>query len=341
MRRSPFIRNVVCCLFLLGCFNVASHFWFQTDRRDFVNRWEDSARKLPLNQPVDILLLGDSTTLYSYHQPDFKARWEELSGQPVSLVNAGVPASMVLEHCLTLRRALTVNPNIKCVVYGVFGLRLTDPAAGRRFGNPAGEHLEYFIEDQDYVQGRKGGGFRLGKILLWFPMYTEPSSYWVSVEGIRRVLGRMGMPQQKTTHPLAGAAEIGFPKELEFIHHTGQVTSGKIGFIRPIVDIVQVCRERGVDLVVVFMPTPQIRRERFMERPEWTAYYQRVQTEFSALDVPLIDASAWLKAPDEDVFSDPLHVNKRGAQILSARIAEELYALPSFRRKIVDEARGR
>ena len=336
MRRSPLLLNLFCCLILLAGFNVASHFIFQTKRSAFIKRWEKVASSLPLNEPMDILFLGDSMTMESYVEPDFRARWEELSGKPVHTANAGIGASSILEHCLTLRKALAVNPDIKCVVYGVFGFRLTDPSAGRQLGNPAGEYVKYFVEDQEMSKQENGWNFQPQRILRWFPMFTEPSSYWIKVEVIRQKLIQQGMPGPTAGHRMARAAEIGFPKELEFIHHAKQFTSGKIGLIQPVEDIVQVCRKKGVPLVVVFMPTPKARRERFMERPEWTGYYGRIQAEFSAHNVTLIDASAWLDAPDEKVFRDPLHVNELGAHNYSVRIAEELYALPSFRSKIAD-----
>lgn len=91
--------------------------------------------------------------------------------------------------------------------------------------------------------------------------------------------------------------------------------------IRVVEDLIQVCRQKGIQLILVYSPE-------YIEMQSLTSNRAQVFGLFHELadrsDVPLWDYSDWKYAGDQDLFQNSQHLNAAGAAIFSDDVANRL-----------------
>jgi len=97
----------------------------------------------------------------------------------------------------------------------------------------------------------------------------------------------------------------------------------------------QLAHEHGASVVLVEMPLPLRHQQLFYDTAEWSHLKQWNQILAARRQAAYISAADWV--PTDDAFDDFLHMNKKGARLFSARLAQELSTAPKERFSVVSQ----
>lgn len=322
MKSRSTIENLLIMLALLVSLNYWIFLWHKPQRLKLLNRLETTER-------IETLFLGDSTISIGLLRPVFERVWMERRGEDCHMFNSGVPDSTAIAHYLTLRKGIRHHPEIKRVVYGAIGFRLTDRMFGPAESVAQNVFLEYYQEPEVTVAFHRelrwlgGVAFEVERRI---PMFVERQSFWVKVEKLRRRLERWGLARAATT---GAGRQDDFVNYLhsdfnEFLDHCNQTADARAGLWAPIREMGRFARENGVELTVVYMPMSREHRRKFYSAPEWRRYLAHVRRELEMEGVKMIDATDWVDLPDFNAFPDDLHMTGQAAEMFSRKIAEVL-----------------
>ena len=320
MKPNPFIENLILLLALLAGLNYWILLWHKPQRLEFINRLETS-------EPIDTLVLGDSTIATGLDRTTYKDAWKGRSGSVPGVHNAGIGNSTAIAHLLALRKAVRHHPEIKRVIYGAIGFRLTDREFGPTESVAKNVFLEYYQEPK--VAAAFHGELRpFGELIFGLerriPMFVERQSFWIKIERLRRRFDRLGMPSRISN---AFGRRENFENFLHpdfdaFVAHCNQTVDDRSGLWGPIDEMIRVSHENEVELTVVFMPMSKRQRERFYDTQHWRRYFAHVSRVLAKRNVKLIDATDWVSLPDKEAFPDNLHLTGEASLIFSKRLAE-------------------
>ncbi|MBG86200.1 MAG: hypothetical protein CMO80_04790 [Verrucomicrobiales bacterium] len=328
MPRSPLYLNLLLLLLQLALFNIGCRYWFRAERATFMETADRIYQRMSLEKPVDLLFLGDSTMRLGFKPEAFQRRWAELRPDQIRAANCGVGASTGLEHYLALRKSIRQDLGLRAVVYGVFGLRLTDPECALQPGSPARARLEYFLDSDDEATLSApvvNEGFLPFSISRWIPMYAELGSYWVKVERLRRRMSAWGMSNEaRNVYHHRDPVRWVFPDATHVTNHIHEIVNGEFRFTRAIESIISECEANELPLVVLFMPMIEEVQKKSLSNETWLRYMETVRRRLRERGVSMIDATSWIKMSYEEAYFDPLHLSDPGGEHFSKLLAERM-----------------
>src|SRR5262249_52539849 len=124
---------------------------------------------------------------------------------------------------------------------------------------------------------------------------------------------RIEVPNEKEKAALTALAVARFKNRMETFHVDHRLADANNA-------VIAFCQQQGMRVTVLL--TPEDSRFRSWYRPgaegEIQAYLTEVRSRFH---VPIVDARKWIA---DDLFSDPHHVNGKGAAEFTARLEREV-----------------
>ncbi len=264
--------------------------------------------------PATDLFLGDSVTAAALDVPTFDHSHPGRRG-----MNLALGATKPVEHLLVYQRAA---PNDGAVVYyGFFDTTLTDPV-GATFSSLTGNRAIVYELDLQTATDLYGTGpleaWRM-RLAAQLPLVVQRAALWAIVERLRRQLGSLGMPPQKTNR--FGRAEDFSQLEAadaqEFSRDCARAAAANAPFNPAVSAIVELARARKQRVVFVLMPMPSRHRSIYYGTPGWATYQEHLRRLTRQAGADWLDASDWIGDSD---FADNLHMSHRGAVIFSQRI---------------------
>jgi hypothetical protein len=315
-----FAAQLVAALLMLAAFNYAiERFAMHSVPRQLLS-------KIAAASQVKQLFLGNSLMAAGLDEDAFASSWDS-ARRGASPLNAGLGSSSPVEHLLLLRHTLRRHPELNLVVYGFFDLQLTDPPTGQwddLFGNRA---LAYYAEPDVAVSfyGRDSLSYRARFFLIrHIPMFVERASFRAKVEKMRRVLGAVGMPKEKTNQfgRAADFTALEATGRPEFERECDEAVESNRPLCPPVASLLRTGRQAGERMVVVEMPMTSRHRELFYSTQAWARYRRHIRALVEAQGCEYMSLSDCL--PSDDLFADNLHMSPQGDRIFSQRLAREL-----------------
>jgi hypothetical protein len=271
---------------------------------------------------TDCIFLGNSLVEAGCDMGAFCSAWPH-GRQPLSPVNLALGATSPVEHDLILRQALRQDLHLKYLIYGFFDDQLNAMPRGDWSDLLGNRAFSYYFAAQ--AAALYAPGSRLKPLEMeavgHIPMLCERSSFWGKVEMLRRCLGGLGMPRQRTDR----FGRVGDFTALEakdvgsFNLRCRAVLDHHGGFSAPIRDIIRLAQAHGATVVLLEMPLPSRHRRRFYSSPDWLRLRTRLQGLASRAHAYYLDASDWV--PNDADFDDATHLSAHGARFFSRRLA--------------------
>jgi hypothetical protein len=271
---------------------------------------------------TDCVFLGNSLVEAGCDMSAFQSAWPN-PGKAPSAINLALGGTSPVEHCLILKHALKRLPNPKCLIYGFFDDELNAPAEGKWRDLVGNRALSYRFPEEAaafYWPGSRLGAWQM-RIAGHIPMLAERSLPWGKVELLRRRLEDIGMPKQKTnrfgrTQDFAALE----PKDLTAFNSRCEAALGnRKGFSAPVQEIIRLAQERGAKVILVEMPMPSRHRQTFYSSPSWARMQDYLQSLAARQQALYISAGDWIA--NDGCFEDATHLNEKGAQIFSHKLA--------------------
>ena len=273
-------------------------------------------RRCALAERATDLFLGNSTMASGLDARAFEA------GQPdCHALNAALGSTGPVEHCLVYSKQ---DRHAGAVLYyGFLDTQLTDPAQGDWASLVGNRAMAYYVDLGLAIQfyapddAIKALGLRL---VSQIPLLRERYAIWANVEKLRRVLGELGMPAKETNR--FGRAEdftlLEPDSENEFANSCGRLAKEKAPLSASVEFIFRRAAKQGVRIYVIEMPMPTSHRKRFYSTPEWARYQEQLKELCDKAGAVYVPADSWVA---DDGFADALHLNPKGAQVFSRRLA--------------------
>ena len=241
-------------------------------------------------------------------------------------LNIGVP-SQPPEHAILFGRAARLRP--RRVYYGFSVLQLTSTVQWGTWHEFIGPRsLVYYLDREQAIRYLAPADSFLAwqiRILGRVPAFVERGTLWLKVEKLRRRLGAIGLPPEKSAR--SGRSRdfeaSGFEDDASFRRECREAVARGDGLLPPVADILSLSREIGAEVAVVEMPMPSDRRRRLFDNPDWAAYRLRVADLVRRAGGTYIDASDWI---GDDAFEDPVHMDPEGARAFTRRLAATGFA---------------
>ena len=322
-----FILAAIALVILAG-YNALIWFASQTTQR---YRLLQTLQHLPPG--TDCVFLGNSLMAAGGDPAAFKSAWRvpqrggdtvatPLNDPPVP-VNLALGATTPVEHYLILKHALAQPVHLKYLVYGFFDDQLNAPVSGNWTNLMGNRAFSYYFPEEAAAFYAPGSRWEMWKLWLigHIPMFTDRSSFWGKVELLRRWCGQIGMPKQKSNRfgRAADFAELEPRDVASFTERCEAVVRGRKGFSPALRGIFQLAREHGIKVILVEMPMPPKHRQEFYSLPAWADLRAHLRSLAARENASYISASDWVTNNAD--FEDPLHMNQRGAQVFSRRLA--------------------
>ncbi len=271
------------------------------------------ARTIDGSPPVTDLFVGNSLMQLGMDVAEYEAAHPGRRA-----LNVGVP-SQPPEHAILFRRAARLRP--RRVFYGFSIQQLTSPAQWGTWHDLIGPRsLCYYMDRELAIRYLAPADPLLAwqiRILGHVPAFVERATLWLRVEKLRRRLGAIGLPPEKSSR--SGRARdfeaTSFEDEASFRRECREAVARGDGLLPPVSDILSLSREIGAGVAVVEMPMPSDRRRRLFDSPEWAAYRRRMAELVRRDGGTYIDASDWI---GDDGFEDPVHPGSTGRASLHA-----------------------
>ena len=273
---------------------------------------------------IDVLGIGNSLMVAGF-DPDAVEQIFRDAGRPCAAVNGGLGATGVIEHLALTRLALS-HHNVKTVIYGFFDQQMSADLAGRNSDLIGNRSMLYYQEPQLTLRYARFDLFdRLSfQVCRSSALLRERSTIWTRVEGLRRMMGSVGMPPQETNSfgRRADFALLEAPDTHIFVEACQKVIQAGDFLAAPVQEMLREAREHGAKVIVVEMPMHPDHVRRFYSEPVWRTFRARTRAAVESAGAAYLDASAWI--PDGHLFADPLHLSKEGGIQFSRLLARRL-----------------
>lgn len=267
--------------------------------------------------------LGNSLIGVGFNEASFNGGMAFVT--PGGAINLGMGGSSAVEQLLMLRYALHQGMRPQVVVFGFFDFQLTHPlefATRDLIGNRA---MLYYVEPEYartlyHLSLHDRAEF---EIMRHFELFVDRGAVWERVELFRRRIGQQGMPAEKSNSMGRSVdfAMLEYPSAPEFVAECGRASRNPL--IPSVREIALQSEAAGAKIYFVEMPMPPDHVRTFYDRPQWSGGYRvHIEQMLGDLGANYIDASHWI--PDENAFSDPLHLTYEGGQEFSRRLGEYL-----------------
>lgn len=233
-------------------------------------------------------------------------------------------ATHVVEHLVLLHRATEGNRREQIIVYGFFDFQLTDPPEANDIrGNRA---LAYYVEPN--IAARYYTNNKIAQMLFVLkgkiPYIVEQGTIWEKVEKARRRVAGLGMPAEKV-NGMGRVADFAALEQADvrtFDEKCHQVVDRRMPLSAPVREFISVAAQHSPRVVIIEMPLPPLHRKTFYARPAWGVYQNYMEKQVRASGAEYVRAADWVG--DASLFADALHLNEKGAQLFSTRLADEL-----------------
>jgi hypothetical protein len=323
MRAKRLFISVGVALAILVGYNVLIAWRAHTSQRQ---RMRAKLEQLPA--AADCVFLGNSLVEAGCDADAFASAWPRRDHAFLP-INLALGATSPVEHYLILQRALRSPMHPRYLVYGFFDDQLNATVHGDWSDLVGNRALSYYFPDQAadfYAPGSWWKRLELG-FTARVPMLAERSSLWTEVELLRRRFEDVGMPRQKTNR-FGRVADFGALEAKDiasFNARCAAVVDGNVGFSRPIREIVQLARARGMQVIFVEMPMPSRHRQVFYSSPVWSRMRSYLQNLAAREGVTYVSAADWVN--DDRNFEDATHLNEQGAKLFSGQLAAAISRL--------------
>jgi len=281
---------------------------------------------------ADFVAFGSSLVEAAIAPDSFARSWK--GGGPGRILNAGIGASTGIERYIIARRVASLARPGTVFFVGIKSLELADLrfAADRTFSwwdNFGNKSLGFHFDRQVAANLYTGGSpwkTPLFHLFSHLPFLTERAATWGRVERLRRAFGGLGLPEEAVNR---------FGRVRDF----AQISPNEVPAFE---DRCRRCVEEGDPLdhiarrmlseltrrenpvVLMVMPQPSPARKRLYAGHHWAEYLRLLGATLSSkYGARLVDASDWI--PDDSrLWNDPMHLSPEGAEMFSARLAQEL-----------------
>jgi hypothetical protein len=274
---------------------------------------------------TECVFLGNSLMEAGVDITAFRSAWPK-SNQAPSAINLALGGTSPAEHSLILQRALQRAEHPKYVIYGFFDDQLTSPVQGRWSDLVGNRALSYEFPKQAahyYSPGSKIRPLELG-LIGHIPMLAERSMLWSRVELLRRTLGEIGLPRQKTNRygRVQDFAALEPKNAASFQERCEYTVRARINFSAPVRDIIRNAQEHGATVILLEMPLPSRHRQVYYSSAAWLEMKRYLLDRAAEYHAAYLSAADWIT--DDNCFEDATHLNENGAQIFSRKLAEAL-----------------
>jgi hypothetical protein len=309
--------SLVIALAILGGFNVLVRYFARNTVPRQVIRSIDSSRG------VTYLALGNSLIAAGFSATAFD---EAMRPETMLALNAGLGATSPVQHLEILREALRHDPAIKFVIYGFFDFQLSNPPIVTNADLIGNYACSYYLEPEIALRYYQMGlGDRLEfEVMRRVPMLAERGAIWEKIELIRRAMGAIGMPTQRTNR-FGRAVDFNMLEARSrkaFVSSCDRWSEPTAQLSRPIMEIIRESRAHGAKVIFVEMPMHPFHQKNFYALRQWGLYRTRLRSLIEQTGSEYVNASNWIENPDE--FADHLHLAPSGAQEFSRRLAMRL-----------------
>lgn len=321
MRERRLLPVLISTSILLVAINVALGIWSQ--RVPYKTKLE-TIRK---SEKPNLVLTGNSMIDRHLDAAEF-ASVAAQHGKDFRVVDAALGASLNPEQWLLFDYAVHQHAGIQTLIAGFNDALLTSEpvthpmelkgnrlvALDKRFTIEQG-FSAYNFDSVEQIE------FRLLRVC---PLVRERANVWKYVELMRRGMGGMGMPEEKTT-------ELGRVKDFESIElfiaenfpkEVGEFNNHPEKFNASYERIFNEAKARNIKVVLLLMPISPQHRAKYYSQPIWHEYMEKLRRLAESRGMTVIDGSEWVNG--EENFEDPLHMTPAGIEIFSKRLAEEL-----------------
>lgn len=316
MKPRAFIAQLALALAVIVVFNV------------LVAR---AARNMParkvversLTTPGATLAHGNSTMAAAMNPAAYTAA----SPTREPLVDIALGATIPVDHLILANFALGANKPRR-VIYGFYSFQLFDPPTNswRQFSGNRAVSLHL---DPAAAARHSGRNSFIDSTMIHLtaaiPALLERDVIWAKVERERRGLAELGLAKKAASNRFGRVedfAAMGTLKPDDLARAIDQIISTGADFSEPIREMFDAIQKADVELVVVAMPASDISLPTQDAKDKWREFTDYVRGKLQARNARLIDASFWFS--DQAVFEDALHLNERGAEVFSARLAQTI-----------------
>jgi hypothetical protein len=276
-------------------------------------------------QDPNLLFLGNSLLAGHVDEQAFEDSAAACHFKPL---NAALGASLPPEHRLLFHYAVERNKDIHTLVVGMYDFQLTSHDK-TKVADLVGNRMVGI--DKRFPSGEVISAYGFGPfqslqlhVLRNLPIAANRASVWKQVEILRRSLGTMGMPPEKTNSmgrvsdfaALESASVDLFDADAKvFVEKPDEFNASYEAIFRR-------ARQLGIRVVIVVMPMTPRHRAIFYDRPLWHTYLGALNKLADQRAIRMIDASDWI--PSQQEFADNLHMAPEGVHQFSVRLAKAM-----------------
>ncbi len=321
MRGRRLLPVLISTAILLAALNVALGIWSQRvpykTKLETIRKAENPNIVFTGNSMMDRHLdMAEFTAVAAQHGKDYRP------------VDAALGASLNPEQWLLFDYAVHQHAGIHTLIAGFNDALLTSEPVTHPM-ELKGNRLLALDHRFAIEQGLAAYNFDLVeqlefRVLRVCPLVRERANVWKYVELMRRGMGEMGMPEEKTT-------ELGRVKDFESIEYfiaenfpieVVEFNTHPDKFNMSYERIFNEAQARNMKVVILLMPISEQHREKYYSQPIWHEYMENMRRLAVARGMTVIDGSEWVNG--EKNFQDPLHMTPAGVEIFTKRLAEEL-----------------
>ena len=274
-------------------------------------------RQIAEETPATDLFLGNSLM-----EAGFDANTFNLVKPYDKALNISLGATQPAEHYLLLK--LAERHPAKRLYYGFFDSQLTDSSSAEWSDIMGNRAIGYFAGLDTvlpfYTENDRAKSL-LFHISSNIPLFVDRAQIWNKSEQFRRQVGDIGLPKNENNQfgRIKDFSLLEASSAQKFSSNCNVVVTNQSPLNAPINEILQLSKDRNIQVIFVKMPMPSLHRQRFYSSPEWKIY----QTYLSKLVLvngnKFVDASDWIS---DEYFADALHLSKRGAAIFTQHLLE-------------------
>ena len=283
-------------------------------------------RELSVASPTtECVFLGNSLMEAGLDTKAFGSGWPD-PNKALSAINLALGGTSPAEHSLILERALQRVERPRYVIYGFFDDQLTSPVQGSWSDLVGNRALSYHFPKQ--AAHYYSPGSKLGPVELAFighvPMLAQRSMLWSRVELLRRTLGEIGLPKQKTNRygRVQDFAALEPKDAASFQERCQRTVRDGTDFSPPVRDIIRNAQQHGATVILLEMPLPSRHRQVFYSSAAWQEMKSRLKSRAAEYHAVYLSASDWIV--DDKNFEDATHLDENGAQIFSRKLGAAL-----------------
>lgn len=319
--RFPISKSIAIAIaaFIIG--NVAmDRLAAQTSRRKFLVQADATP-------PADCMFLGSSNVQAGADTAAFEAAWP--GDRKLSASNFALGQTSPVEHALLFKRALARGHHPRFLVYGFRDDQLNLPFSSDWSELVGNRVLSYYDPEAAaafYAPGSRIEPLRLA-LIGHLPLLAERSTIYEKIRVLNRDIGDFGRPKMvRNRFGVVADFDKDSLKRAAAFQSICEASLDK-DFASPVREIFRIARERDIVPILVEMPVLSRLQKTIYSIPAWVALRAHLKALAEKDGVLYWSAHDWCS--EDAHFEDLIHLNPKGAEVFSARMARELAALAS------------